>query len=102
MVLAPVIGYGANAQVERQRDRGRAIGDASRRREPTMKGNVGDEILVEGRTLGDPRRTGEVLEVLDTGGVTHYRIRWDDGTDCLFYPSSDTQFLRTVSRKSRK
>jgi hypothetical protein len=67
-----------------------------------VNGNVGDEIVVEGRTLGDPRRTGEVLEVLHFGGVTHYRVRWDDGTDCLFYPSSDTQFVRSRKHESRK
>jgi hypothetical protein len=66
-----------------------------------MKGNVGDEIIVEGRTLGEPRRTGEVLEVLHSGDVTHYRLRWDDGTECVFYPSSDTQFVRPSPRKSR-
>ncbi len=59
-----------------------------------MKGHVGDEIIVEGRNLGDLAREGEVLEVLETGGVTHYRVRWDDGTDCIFFPSSDAHFVR--------
>ena len=67
-----------------------------------MDGNIGDKIIVEGRALGDPRRTGEVLEIRDNGGVRHYRIRWDDGTDCVFYPSSDTQFLRPGAHKSHK
>ena len=59
-----------------------------------MKGHVGDEIIVEARHLGDLAREGEVLAVLETGGVTHYRVRWDDGTDCIFFPSSDAQFIQ--------
>jgi hypothetical protein len=65
-----------------------------------MKGRVGDELIVEGRTLGDSRRTGEVLEVLHRGDVTHYRIRWDDGTECVFFPSDDAQFV-TPARRTR-
>jgi hypothetical protein len=34
-----------------------------------------------------------VLEVLETGDVRHYRVRWDDGTDCIFFPSSDAHFV---------
>ncbi len=63
-----------------------------------MKGNVGDEIIIEGRHLGDLRRMGEVLEVLETGGIPHYRVRWDDGTDCIFFPSSDARFVRPGAR----
>ena len=29
-------------------------------------------------------KKGEVLEVLDRGGVEHYRVRWD-GHEALFY-----------------
>jgi hypothetical protein len=57
-----------------------------------MQGNVGDEIIVDGPHLGDLPRRGEVLEVRDVGGVVHYRVRWDDGTDCIYFPSSDTHF----------
>jgi len=58
-----------------------------------VNGNVGDEIVVEGRTLGDPRRTGEVLEVLHFGGVTHYRVRWDDGHESVYFPGPDAHTL---------
>ncbi len=64
------------------------------------EGNVGDEIIIEGRHLGDLRRMGEVLEVLETGGIPHYRVRWDDGTDCIFFPSSDAHFVRPGARKN--
>ena len=64
-----------------------------------MKGNVGDEIIIDGRHLEELPRTGEVLEVLETGDVTHYRVRWDDGTDCVFFPGSDARFVRPGARK---
>jgi len=64
-----------------------------------IKGTVGNEIVVDGRHLGDLPRTGEILEVLETGGVTHYRVRWDDGTDCIFFPSSDARFARPGVRR---
>jgi hypothetical protein len=55
----------------------------------------GDEIVVDGRHLDDLPRKGEVLEVLTNGEVVHYRIRWDDGTDCIFFPASDAHFVHT-------
>ncbi|MCZ7536817.1 MAG: DUF1918 domain-containing protein [Acidimicrobiia bacterium] len=51
-----------------------------------MHASAGDEIVVDGPHLGDPRRSGEVLEVLDEGGAVHYRIRWDDGHESIFFP----------------
>ena len=58
-----------------------------------MVGKVGDEIVVDGPHLGDLPRRGEVLEVRNTGDVVHYRVRWDDGTDCIYFPSSDARFV---------
>jgi len=67
-----------------------------------MKGKVGDEIIVEARHLGEIRRMGEVLEVLETGGVTHYRVRWDDGTDCIFFPGEDAHFVHPGAHKGSR
>lgn len=49
-----------------------------------------DVIEVSGRRVGDVARTGEVLEVLGSPGHLHFRIRWDDEHESLFYPGSDT------------
>lgn len=54
---------------------------------------VGDEIVVDGGRVDDLARKGEVLEVLRTGGVLHYRVRWDDGTDCIFFPGPDAHVV---------
>jgi Domain of unknown function (DUF1918) len=64
-----------------------------RGKEHAMQGKVGDEIIIDGPKVDDSPRAGEVLEVLETGGVTHYRVRWDDGTDCIFFPQSDARFV---------
>lgn len=49
---------------------------------------IGDAIVVDNMELGHPPRRGEVLEVLGSGDTQHYRVRWDDGHESLFYPSS--------------
>jgi hypothetical protein len=51
---------------------------------------AGDAVVVEAHRVGGPRRTGVVLEVLGESGSEHYRVRWEDGTETIFYPSSDT------------
>jgi len=49
----------------------------------------GDVIIVEGHHVGEGRRIGEILEVLGTNSHEHYRVRWDDGHESVFYPSTD-------------
>lgn len=49
---------------------------------------VGDEIVVDNMMLGHPSRKGEVLEVMGDGDGQHYRVRWDDGHESVFFPSS--------------
>lgn len=58
-----------------------------------MKARVGDEIVVDGPHLGDLPKKAEVLEVRQGGGVEHYRVRWDDGHEGLFYPGTDAHSL---------
>jgi hypothetical protein len=59
---------------------------------------AGDEIIVSSREASDPRHTGTVLEVLTTGGVVHYRVRWHDGADCILFPGPDMHFVHPRSR----
>ena len=62
---------------------------------------AGDEIVVDGRHMNDLPRKGEILEVLTTGDVVHYRVLWDDGTDCIFFPASDAHIVHTGARASK-
>ena len=63
-----------------------------------MEAKVGDEIVVDAAHTGDLPREGRVVEVLSAGGVVHYRVRWDDGRETLFYPGSTTHTVRVASR----
>ncbi len=51
---------------------------------------AGGVIEVGGRKVGEPARLGEILEILGLPGHPHYRVRWDDGHESIFYPGSDT------------
>jgi hypothetical protein len=59
-------------------------------------GGVGDVVVIEGRTLHDKSRSGEILEVIGEGEHTHYRMRWDDGHESIYYPASDTTLRQSV------
>ena len=55
-----------------------------------MEAHKGDRITVESNKVGGKTRTGEVVEVLQgLDGSSHYRVRWDDGKETTFFPSSD-------------
>ena len=51
-----------------------------------MQGRPGDEIVVDGVHTGDLKREGEILEVETRDGVVHYKVRWDDGHETIFFP----------------
>lgn len=57
---------------------------------------AGDEIVVEGHRVGEPRRTGTITEVLGEPGHEHYRVRWEDGHESIFYPKSDVTIRHTI------
>lgn len=50
---------------------------------------AGDEVVVHGHHVGETERCGEILEVLGDPGHEHYLVRWEDGRESIFYPSSD-------------
>ena len=54
----------------------------------------GDVIVVEEHHLGEGRRACEILEVLGKGTSEHYRVRWDDGHESIYFPGSDAHTLR--------
>lgn len=46
----------------------------------------GDWIEVDATQGGSPRR-GLILETLGTGAHRHFRVRWDEQHESLFYPA---------------
>jgi hypothetical protein len=67
-----------------------------------MEANVGDEIVVDGVRTGDLPRKAEILEILNVGDVVHYRIRWDDGQEALFYPGSTTHVVHLAGGRGKR
>jgi hypothetical protein len=55
-----------------------------------MKARVGDELIVKGQHVGDADRRGVITEVHGEAGAPPYVVRWSDGHESSFFPSSDT------------
>lgn len=63
---------------------------------------AGDLVIIEGHRVGEARRIGEILGVLGEGDHEHYRVRWDDGHESVFYPSNDATIRhKEPAKKSR-
>jgi hypothetical protein len=71
-----------------------------RRKAQEARVRPGDAIVVEGHHVGEGRRTGEILEVLGEPGREHYRVRWADDRETVFYPSSDASVRRRVAARA--
>ena len=54
-----------------------------------MRAAVGDRFHARGNTVGQPERTGEILEVRGAGGEPPYLVRFDDGHTGLVFPGPD-------------
>jgi RimK family alpha-L-glutamate ligase len=71
----------------------------------TMQGkpaSVGDIIEITGHTVGDAPRTAEILEVLGAEGHEHFRVRWEDGHESIFFPGNDAHIVRPKARKAKR
>ncbi|SFN44304.1 MULTISPECIES: DUF1918 domain-containing protein [Actinomadura] len=54
-----------------------------------MNGRIGDRLHVHGNVVGQPDRTGEIIEVRGEAGGPPYLVRFDDGHETLVYPGPD-------------
>ena len=52
----------------------------------TIPGRAGERIEVHSPGGGPPRR-GLILEVLGATGHEHYRVRWTDEHESIYYPA---------------
>lgn len=64
--------------------------------------STGDWIVIEGRTASDHGRRGLILEVLGEPDHVHYRVKWDEAHESLFYPSGGFSIEHAKKRPSRK
>ncbi|HYB15506.1 MAG TPA: DUF1918 domain-containing protein [Streptosporangiaceae bacterium] len=56
-----------------------------------MQAKVGDQLTVKGRHQGDEDRHGEIIGIDGANGTPPYLVRWRDGHESLFFPSSGTE-----------
>jgi Ala-tRNA(Pro) deacylase len=67
------------------------------------RARVGDVVAIEGRRVGQAGRSGQILEILGEPGHEHFRVRWEDGHESVFYPGADAVVRRkTASRGKTK
>lgn len=67
---------------------------------PPAEARVGDWIEVDGTRGASPRR-GVILEVLGAGVHEHFRVRWDEQHESLFYPAERGFVIHAASRPQR-
>ena len=58
-----------------------------------MQAEVGDQLVIESRTVDAPRKVGEVLEVHGADGGPPYVVRWSDGHEGLMFPGADAHIV---------
>jgi len=59
-----------------------------------LRARKGDSIVVEGHRVGAGGRRGKILEVHGPAKHAHYRVRWEDGHESIFYPGGDALIVR--------
>jgi hypothetical protein len=57
--------------------------------EVLMDAQIGDRITIDSNRVGGGRRRGEIVDIIAGTAGLHYRVRWDDGRETTFFPSSD-------------
>ncbi|MFB3738266.1 MAG: DUF1918 domain-containing protein [Candidatus Velamenicoccus archaeovorus] len=67
-----------------------------------MTAKVGDRIVVESETVGQPTREGEILEVIEGEVGVRYRVRWEDGHETVFTPSGGSARIVPTGKTAAK
>jgi hypothetical protein len=58
-----------------------------------MRAQVGDQLVIEGRTTEIPRQVAEVIEVRGDNGSPPYLVRYPDGHEGLMFPGPDAHVV---------
>ncbi len=54
-----------------------------------MQAVIGDKLHVHGNIVGQPDRTGEIVEIRGAGGEPPYLVSFEDGHTGLVFPGPD-------------
>ena len=60
---------------------------------------AGDLLIIASHRVGQPAQFAEVLEVIEASSGQHYRVRWDDGHESIFFPGSDAAVRHSTRRR---
>ena len=55
-----------------------------------MQATVGDRLHVHSNSVGEPDRSGEIVEVRGDEGAPPYVVRFPDGQETLVFPGPDS------------
>ena len=72
--------------------------------EVPMDAQIGDRITIDSNRVGGGQRRGEIVDIIAGAAGLHYRVRWDDGHETTFFPSSDAtvQPVASSQRPARR
>ena len=54
-----------------------------------MQAKVGERLILKSHHVGEPERTGEILEVRGEEGGPPFLVRFEDGHEGLVFPGPD-------------
>ena len=54
-----------------------------------MQAKVGEVLVLKANHVGEPDRTGEIVEVRGKGGTPPFLVRFEDGHEGLVFPGPD-------------
>lgn len=54
-----------------------------------MQATVGDMLRIHGNSVGNPDKTGEIVEIHGQSGEPPYLVRFNDGHTGLVFPGPD-------------
>jgi hypothetical protein len=64
----------------------------------TAAAQAGDAVEVNGLP-GRPAKRGQIVEVLGAGEHVHFRVRWDERHESLFYPTEGATIVHPAARR---
>jgi hypothetical protein len=62
-----------------------------------MQAQIGDELAVHSRHVGEHDRLGVIREVRGPDGAPPYVVQWSDGKEAVFFPSADCTVAHRTS-----
>lgn len=63
-----------------------------------MHAEIGDRLLIHGRSTGRPTRGGTVVAVHGSAGSPPYVVHFDDGHETLVYPGGYSTIVERVGQ----